>query len=369
MAFRSNHRSWILALLVAGNVAACAALEAADGTLGTGGAGAGGSGGNGGSGGVIDYDASTGSGATGGYAMLCGRGSCDVAATMAVTTCDPGDETGGAGGGGGGSGTAAGTGGAGTGGASSGSGGAGSGASTGGAGTGGAGAGTGGAGTGGAETGGAGGSDPAGTGGAGTGGIGTGGTGGYIPPETTVECKLIVSDGAVQRGCVASGDYPELSPCNTAADCGPGLGCVLAADQSTGVCRSYCCGDIEACAAHTYCAPQAMTEAADPNVQIPVCIDADDCTLLEEGQCGAGLVCAVVRADGTTACVPPGPGKQGETCPCALGFTCSKLVDECREICHTDPDKAALECDTGYKCQGNSSLPDGFGVCISTNEL
>ena len=43
-----------------------------------------------------------------------------------------------------------------------------------------------------------------------------------------------------------------------------------------------------------------MTEAADPNVQIPVCIDADDCTLLEEGQCGAGLVCAVVRADGTT---------------------------------------------------------------------
>jgi hypothetical protein len=199
---------------------------------------------------------------------------------------------------------------------------------------------------------------------AGSGGA-TGGTGGQVPVD--VECKLVLGGGQIERSCVASGSAPEFAPCNAAADCGPGLGCALVGAQGTGVCRTYCCGDGETCAPHTYCAPRPMAEAGDPDVKIPVCVDADDCTLLDNSQCGAGLVCAVVRADGTTACIPPGPGKQGDPCPCAGGFACSKLKNQCYKICHVDP--ASQECDPGYSCQHNASLPDGFGVCVSPNNL
>ena len=186
-----------------------------------------------------------------------------------------------------------------------------------------------------------------------------------------IECKIVVAEDSPARACVeSSGTSEVLSPCNAASDCGPGLGCVLAAaDQSAGVCRPYCCGDVEACATHTYCAPRPMAEAGQAKLLIPVCVDADKCTLLETDQCAEGLACAVVRADGTTACVPPGAGKQGETCPCAAGYACTKLVNECREICHTDAQGSPAECDAGFKCQGNASLPDGFGLCVSTGEL
>ncbi|MEZ4298011.1 MAG: hypothetical protein R3B70_23845 [Polyangiaceae bacterium] len=272
----------------------------------------------------------------------------------------------GAGAGSGTGGSAGGTGGSagGTGGSAGGTGGSagGTGGSAGGTG-GGGGAGTGG--SGGASTGGSGGAST-GAGGASTGGAGgasTGGAGGA--PGELLECKLVVGADGIERACRAVGAYPELSPCNSAADCGAGLGCVLAADQGTGVCREYCCGDVELCGPKTFCAPRPMAEAN--GVSIPVCVDADDCTLLEDGQCADGLVCTVVRADGTTACVPPGTGKQGEPCPCAPGFACTKLLNECRKICHTKPQGSAEECEPGYGCQGNSSLPEGFGLCIATS--
>lgn len=88
--------------------------------------------------------------------------------------------------------------------------------------------------------------------------------------------------------------------------------------------------------------------------------------LLEEGQCDEGLTCTVVRSDGTTACVPIGEGKQGGDCPCAPGFACSKLVNECRQICHTEPQTTTQECPAGFECQGNTSFPEGFGLCVST---
>ncbi len=182
---------------------------------------------------------------------------------------------------------------------------------------------------------------------------------------------MTLEGDAAERACVESSEtYTELLPCNSASDCGPGLGCVLAsADQATGVCRPYCCGDVEACAPNTYCAPRPMAEAGAASLFIPVCVDADKCTLLEEGQCADGLACAVVRADGTTACIEPGAGRQGEACPCAAGFQCTKLVNECREICHTDAQGSPAECDTAFKCQGNASLPHGFGLCVKTTSF
>ncbi len=410
MASPSGKGSWILAVLVSINAAACAALSFGGESSNSGGSGGSGAwGGSSATGGTIDFDASTGTGGGSArdYAHLCGRGACDPSEASAVSTCEGsgaagsggaaaggtggmssggtgsgGAEAGGAGSGGvggvgagsvgsGGAGSGAGGAGSGAGGAGSGTGGAGSGAGGAGSGTGGAegGAGGAGSGTGGAE-GGAGGAG-SGTGGAGSGtggaGSGTGGAGaGGGPAALVVECKVVLAGDAAERTCVPAGAYPELSPCNTAADCGPGLGCVAVSAQGS-VCREYCCGDLEACPQHTYCAPRPMAEAGATGVEIPVCVDADDCTLLEEGQCLEGFMCAVVRADGTTACVPIGDGRQGDECPCAPGFACSKLVNECRQICHTEPQASGSECEPGYECQGNSSLPEGFGLCVKTS--
>ncbi len=305
MAFSSAYRSWLLAAFAATNMGACMALSGADaGFGGDGGTGAVGWAGNGGAGGSIDYDAGSGGTTPGDYAALCGPGACDVAAKVAVSSCATG------GGGAGGS----------------------------------------------TASGGAGGSTDTGTGGAG------GSTAGEI------ECKLAFDADGVSRACTPSGSTPEDAPCTTASDCGPGLGCVLLGDQATGVCRAYCCGDTELCRTGTYCAPRPMAEAADPDVVIPVCIDADDCTLLATAQCPEGTGCFVVRGDGTTSCIPPGPGKQGDSCPCAEGYACTKLDEVCFKVCHTNPSSQTAECDAGYTCQGNvATLPDGFGLCISTN--
>ena len=335
MTLLANHRSWMLAAFAATNMAACSAMEF--------GAGAGGSsvdggrgGANGGNGGNIDYDAGGAGGSTGDYSQLCGPGVCDVAAASALASCAMGGAGGSGGSASGGSGGTAGAGGAGN---------AGAGGMTGTGGLGGAGNG-------------------------GAGGVGGSGGSGGAPPQD-IECKLVLAtDGTVGRSCVASLNGAEFAPCNAASDCGPGLGCVLPSEQSTGVCRQYCCGDTEKCPTHTFCAPRPMTEGDDPNLQIPVCVDADDCTLLADNkQCAEGTVCTVVRADGTTACIPPGEGKQGDKCPCAAGYACTKLKNECHKICHTDPGSLPQECDPGYSCQGNVPLPDGFGLCISTSDV
>ena len=362
MAFFSDHRAWIVAAFAAANTAACSLMAANEGFGGNAGAGGIGFAGNGGS---IDYDAGTGGSDTGNYSYLCGAGQCDVAAQLAALSCVTG--------GSGGSGGSTNTGGSGGSGGSTNTGGAGGSTMTG---TGGAGGSTNTGGAGGStSTGGAGGSTDTNTGGAGgstmTGGAGgstdtnTGGTGG-APGD--VACKLTVDASTVSRSCVPSGSASEFAPCTTAADCGPGLGCVLLGDQPTGVCRTYCCGDTEECVAGTYCAPRPMAEAKDRTVEIPVCVDADDCTLLAPGQCPPGTGCFVVRGDGTTSCIPPGPGKQGESCPCAEGYACTKLDDVCFKICHSEATGPDPECDPGYSCQGNvATLPDGFGLCVSTS--
>ena len=309
----ADHRSWILAIFAATNLAACAAMNFAEGAGGTDGGGSGGNN-SGGSGGSIDYDAGGATSTIGDYSKLCGAGTCDVSSLKAASSC-----------------------------ASSGSGGEGGVTNTGAGGAGGF-----------TNSGGAGGITDTGAGGA---------------PSGEAQCKLTFTTASVDRSCVVAGSGAEFAPCNVAADCGPGLGCVLPTDQSTGVCRYYCCGDTEDCLPGTYCAPRPMTEAADPNVKIPVCVDADNCALLAEGQCEEGTVCTVVRADGSTACLPPGAGKQGESCPCAAGYACTKLKNQCHKICHTDPGSLPTECDEGYSCQGNQAMPTGFGLCISTSEI
>ena len=180
--------------------------------------------------------------------------------------------------------------------------------------------------------------------------------------------------------CVPGGDGTDGSPCVKSSDCAAGFACV--GDANTGVCRTYCCLDAEACAKGTYCAVKPSREGLyeDPNAKflLPVCTPANpDCELLADvggnNGCDTGLMCAIVRADGTTACVKPGTALEGEPCavaepgvsPCAEGFVCSKATNVCLALCAiNDPD--ACE---GAVCQGGTSgMPPAYGVCVGSRD-
>ena len=196
----------------------------------------------------------------------------------------------------------------------------------------------------------------------GSGGMGMGGAGGSSTTGDGADCKLTYDETNASVGgtCVDAADKVEDMPCLTSTDCGPGLGC-----DASGLCRRYCCGDVEACPDDTYCAPEPMAamdavNASEPPL-IPVCIPADECTPLAENDlCDEGLTCTIVRQDGTTACVEPGAGQTGDACPCAKDHFCQVSTSTCIKLCRLgEPDA----CGPGYICQ-NSSNNDDVGFCI-----
>lgn len=180
------------------------------------------------------------------------------------------------------------------------------------------------------------------------------------PPGAT--CQIVPTEMGAVAECLPPGTLQEGEPCEKAANCAPSLGCVrMGSDVS--VCRPYCCGNIEACAPGTYCALGAMAEDvlnAKP-LPIPVCIPATPCTLLDDTTCPAGRTCTLVREDGTASCVDPGPGKDGDACPCTAGHVCVISSRICRALCHV----GGSDCPNGMLCQsGSESFPDGIGICV-----
>jgi hypothetical protein len=198
-------------------------------------------------------------------------------------------------------------------------------------------------------------------------------------PTTTYGCQVQRSTDArllVISQCSVVGPGGSNAPCLTSSDCQAGFGCV--GDQGTGLCQRYCCKDADACGADTYCTERplrdavtnAASSAAASPLMIPVCVPAENCdlgapypcTAGTQCACKAGTACLVVRADGTTTCAVPGKGKAGDPCPCAWDHVCSAAAhDQCVKLC---PTSGATGCDNGGKCQSNSDLPEGWGVCV-----
>jgi hypothetical protein len=180
------------------------------------------------------------------------------------------------------------------------------------------------------------------------------------PPSTS--CQIMPTDMGAVAECLPPGMLQEGEPCEKAANCAAGLGCVrMGSDVS--VCRPYCCSNLEACASGTYCALGAMAEDVlhDNPLEIPVCIPATPCTLLDDTTCPQGRTCTLVRADGTTSCIEPGPGKDGDGCPCSAGHVCVISSNTCRALCHV----GGSDCPNDMLCQGGSEgFPDGIGVCV-----
>ncbi|MBL8744505.1 MAG: hypothetical protein JNK04_25530, partial [Myxococcales bacterium] len=156
------------------------------------------------------------------------------------------------------------------------------------------------------------------------------GTGGSAP---AYGCQITTTDGNEPAAtCDVTGFANVGAVCNASTDCSPGLGCVLsstgnnegggAAAPPVGLCRPYCCGDLEDCPPETFCAPLPLFDAAreleDPStaIPIPVCTPIIDCQLLGDS-CGEGQTCSIVRTNGDTSCVPVGDGGLCSPCPCA----------------------------------------------------
>lgn len=197
--------------------------------------------------------------------------------------------------------------------------------------------------------------------GTGTGGATSTGTGG-ASAGPSYGCQVSADGEHPTSVCAVLGQSELNGPCQSAADCAEGLACVVSPDQMQpmlGLCRPYCCGDWEDCPSQTYCAPRPQAER--PDRLVPVCIGVVPCQLLTEGACPEGQMCTVVRADGSTSCVPKGTGELCDDCPCAPGFVCSG-EGFCQKLCHTD---ATDECGAGSICQGGSvGYPDGIGLCV-----
>jgi hypothetical protein len=193
------------------------------------------------------------------------------------------------------------------------------------------------------------------------------GMGGSATDASALSCQVVSSagggggggDAGVTAQCRMAGAGVVGAPCTTVADCGPELGCMAGL---TPTCRPYCCESLESCPADTYCIQAAMAESA--STQIPVCVPAQKCELLDDTTCPPGLTCAIVRDDGTTSCVTPGAGTAGESCPCAAGFTCSLSNATCLQLCST---AVAGSCGPTGLCQGGSTaFPANVGYCVST---
>lgn len=196
---------------------------------------------------------------------------------------------------------------------------------------------------------------------------GSSGAGGSIDPS--LSCRLVPKDGVVSAQCLPAGAFTAGGPCQTSADCAAGLGCEATLPQG-GVCRQYCCGNVEACVSGTFCDARPMAESVGEGADalaIPVCVPAVNCELLNDRACPAGLTCTIVRGDGTTSCIVPGVSEAREECPCAPGFVCSMLTNECKKLCHVI-DNGLQECGVSGSCQGGSmGYPAGFGVCVGGN--
>lgn len=177
----------------------------------------------------------------------------------------------------------------------------------------------------------------------------------------------------ITRSCQPAGNGQVDAPCLSSADCSGGLVCV--GEGASGLCRPYCCRGVEkSCGDGFYCAPRRVVGAPEP-LEAPVCVRADQCSLTEsypcpEGvscQCTGGTACVIVRADGTTSCVPPGKRTVGQSCDgplsCAWGHVCSHAKG-CLELCSTVSNKN--ECGGSGYCLGR--FAGNVGVCIDLDE-
>jgi len=196
-------------------------------------------------------------------------------------------------------------------------------------------------------------------------------TGANDEPRVSQSCYIQPAEAGpgVTTLCAPVGQVAEGSACDDSSDCVALDACVEV--DGKGVCRPVSCALPISCPPGSfYQEAKLRVSGASSGLSVPVCLPNDHCTPLSQpNPCTRSLEeCAVVGSQGETACILPGPGKQGDTCDetptkrCAKGLLCSKFNDQCVRLCHVGAD--VNEC-VGGTCQGGSkSIPEGFGICV-----
>lgn len=166
-------------------------------------------------------------------------------------------------------------------------------------------------------------------------------------------CRVVYDEpnNRADPKCVVGGDAKDGDPCTQGSDCKVGYECV----GMPGRCRHYCCTPsvcdtmTQSNTGKTYFC-DVQSEAASPQVKVPVCVVAQACELLKD-KCGAGSTCALVDANlGTTSCVAIGPAQVGEDCEkthCAQNLNClgAPGARVCEKLCDlTHPCGSTQQC-------------------------
>jgi hypothetical protein len=200
----------------------------------------------------------------------------------------------------------------------------------------------------------------------------TGDIGSSDEPPISQSCYVKPGATGVITECAPIGPGLAGDPCNDSHECGPLLACIEV-DQRA-VCRPVYCALPPTCMKRTYYqeAPLRVNGITRRELNVPVCLPVDDCTLLATpNPCANGKICAVVGSEGETTCIEPGPAKVGDKCDeskrCGEGLFCSKFANECVKICHVGQ-VDSLDCNTGTCQGGNRSLPDGLGICVGQTD-
>jgi hypothetical protein len=190
-------------------------------------------------------------------------------------------------------------------------------------------------------------------------------------------CRIRRDNAIPLSQCEDSGEGISGDPCVSSVNCAPGFACAV--DNGIGQCRHFCCGGNDVCPTGTYCDERVIKEDVDSigSLVVSVCMPSVACRFDEPYPCPAdqtcscptGRTCGVVRADGTTACVEPGVGLEGEACPCAAGHVCSEILGKCVKTCSmSNVTGNAVQCSLGV-CQSSTSLPADVGVCVNASAL
>ncbi len=194
-------------------------------------------------------------------------------------------------------------------------------------------------------------------------------------PESPAEaaglsCQLSPSGDGLSSSCAPAGAGEAGDACSSARDCAPGLGCV--GKPGAGQCLPYCCEGADSCASGTYCTQRPLRAPGldeTSELVVPVCAQSQQCDLMqqfpcpvgEECSCPSGQACTAVGVGGAKACVEPGDGVEGESCPCAAGYFCSRAQQTCLRLCQFGTET----CGAGM-CQAVGGFPEGWGLCVAT---
>lgn len=187
-------------------------------------------------------------------------------------------------------------------------------------------------------------------------------------------CRVTGDQSVSRTTCEPAGQGTLGAPCVSRANCASGFDC--AEENGTAQCRPYCCHGVGGCPLRTYCAQRFTKElvATTGRLLVAVCMPAvscrfDDpfpCPVDKACSCPSGKACGVVRSDGTTACVVPATGVEGEPCPCAAQHVCSDTLGTCFKVCSLTSNDPTC---TGGFCQSSTSLPVEWGLCVNSTSL